>query len=209
MARPRKYRTQQERRMANNASAQRYRNRYHICYLYPSFPWKADKNGRNCDELKARRQEKAAIAREQQTAELKEKQALDLRKERKKLERESRDQERLRARVEEEKHRTFIKQAMGDAERISEDYNEFVGDRKAYVDGLYHEYVNSGLNGAPRAPAWFTLSIRPLEVMDRELRQLMDCVYRKVGPVSNLLVNGLALRRYITRFSRQCCGSMI
>ncbi|KAK1225916.1 hypothetical protein PQX77_011112 [Marasmius sp. AFHP31] len=165
MARPKKYRTQQERRTANNAKAQRYRQR-------------------NCDALKARRQEKAASAREQvvRAAELKKKQAL--REKHKKLEKESQDQERLRTKAEEEKRRTFIKQAMDNAERISEEHNEFVGDRKTYVEGLYQEYVDSGLNGAPRPPSWFTLSIRPLEIMDGELRQLMDRVYRRVGPVS-------------------------
>ncbi|KAK1217898.1 hypothetical protein PQX77_019430 [Marasmius sp. AFHP31] len=169
MARPKKYRTQQERRTANNASAQRYRNR-------------------NCDELKARRQEKAASARAEvlRAAEVKRKSALGLQEEhkRKKLERETQDQERLRARAEEENRQTFIKQAIDDAQCISNDYNEFVGNRKAYVDGLYHEYINSGLKGAPKDSAWFTQSIRPLEIMDKELRQLIDRVYRRVGPVS-------------------------
>ncbi|KAK1215036.1 hypothetical protein PQX77_022368 [Marasmius sp. AFHP31] len=185
MARPKKYRTQQERRTANNASAQKYRQR-------------------NCDELKARRQEKAASARHQvrRAAELKKKQARQ--EKTKKLERESQDQERLRAKAEEEKRQNFIKQAMDNAERISKEHDEFIVDRKTYVEGLYHEYVNSGLNGA--------LGLLHGSPYQFALWRLWMGSFASSWTVSTerlgLLANGVASRRYVTRFNRQCYGSM-
>ncbi|KAJ8080969.1 hypothetical protein PM082_017804 [Marasmius tenuissimus] len=184
MACPKKYCTQQEHRAANSASAQRYRDR-------------------NREDLKAWRWEKAYLAQVQRcfvfgmfycielqlkpiirTAKLMEENVRQQRRERVKLEKEARNQERLRAKEVEEHLQIIAHEALRDAEVVFEDYNKYVGDCWQYVDSLYRDYIKPSLGNAPRLPEFFTQSIRPLEIMDKELQQLIDRVYQKCGVVN-------------------------
>ncbi|KAJ8077748.1 hypothetical protein PM082_002181 [Marasmius tenuissimus] len=140
--------------------------------------------GRNREGLKARRQEKAMMAKAQRTDKLKEERAKEQREERRKREKEAQSQERLHAKAAEERLQTIAHEALRDAEVVLQDYNEYVGDRREYVDTLYRDYITPGCDDAPKAPEFFTQLIRPLEIMDTELRQLMNRVYRRCGVVN-------------------------